>query len=207
MGRGLFSHLTLWALLFLLVRPGLAEAILFDLTRSQISQAILHGKENRDTEYQDFIKEWIVSLPSSSDYAMIVTEFFAFSERAREATRQSRELRPEDFIEPLFFARGVERNLLRFLVGVEGDSEFFARDNRATLEYKRKTIHPLKQEASKTIKFVDPSQDEEKIRYHSRTFYDFPSAEIDLSATITLIVTDPSEGKESRFTFDLSHIR
>lgn len=171
----------------------------FNLTSSQINEAIDYGKNNRRASLKEFIKPWVVHLSEKTGWATLYTAYHNIAFKAKKAAVERRELSQSEILRALY----IKENLT-FTVSVFGDYMEFAKGYNAILSCKDKTIYPV---FSYFPEYAEPS----KFYPNSPTFvagcvFKFPIEDVNPNSDITLLVTSP-EGGKLKFTFALAKIK
>jgi hypothetical protein len=171
----------------------------FNLTNSQINEAIEFGKEKRRMSLKEFMSPWAVHLGDKTGWATLYTAYLNVAFKSKKAAVERRELSQGEILKALY----IKENMT-FTVSVFGDYMEFARGYNAILSCGDKTIYPI---FSYFPEYAEPSS----FYPNSPSFvagcvFKFPKEDIGPNSNITLLVTSP-EGSELKFTFDLSTIK
>lgn len=176
-----------------------AYSMCFNLTNSQINEAIEYGKENRRMALKEFINPWVIYLGDDTGWATLYTAYHNVAFKSKKAAVERREMSQGEILRALY----IKENMT-FTVSVFGDYMEFARGYNATLACGEKTIYPI---YSYFPEYAEPSS----FYPNSPSFvagcvFKFPKEDLGPNSTITLSVTSP-EGKELNFDFDLAKIK
>ncbi len=171
----------------------------FNLTNSQINEAIEYGKKNRRMSLKEFIKPWVAYLGDEIGWATLYTAYHNIAFKSKKAAVERREMSHGEILRALH----IKENMT-FTVSVFGDYMEFARGYNAILSCRDKTIYPI---FSYFPEYAEPS----RFYPNSPSFvagcvFKFPKEDIGPNSNITLLVTSP-EGEELKFVFDLAKIR
>ena len=171
----------------------------FNLTGSQINEAIEYGKKNRRMSLKEFIEPWVVSLGENKGWATLYTPYHNVAFKSKKAAVERRKLSQGEILRALH----IKENLT-FTVSVFGDYMEFARGYNAILTCGEKTIYPV---FSYLPEYAEPSKFYPKTpTYVAGCVFKFPTEEIDPNSEITLLVSSP-EGEILKFAFDLAKIK
>jgi hypothetical protein len=176
-----------------------AYSMCFNLTNSQINEAIEYGKENRRMALKEFINPWVTYLGDDTGWATLYTAYHNVAFKSKKAAVERREMSQGEILRALY----IKENMT-FTVSVFGDYMEFARGYNAILSCGEKTIYPI---YSYFPEYAEPSS----FYPNSPSFvagcvFKFPKEDIGPNSNITLLVTSP-EGKEFKFDFDLAKIK
>jgi hypothetical protein len=171
----------------------------FDLTNSQINEAIEYGKKNRRMSLKEFITPWVAHIGDNIGWATLYTAYHNIAFKSKKAAIERREMSQSEILRALY----IKENMT-FTVSVFGDYMEFARGYNAFLSCGDKTIYPI---YSYLPEYAEPS----RFYPNSPSFvagcvFKFPKENIAPNSNITLLVTSP-EGKELKFAFDLAKIK
>ncbi|MFQ5962697.1 MAG: hypothetical protein ACE5KZ_00250 [Candidatus Scalinduaceae bacterium] len=171
----------------------------FNLTSSQMNEAIEYGKKNRRTSLKEFIKPWVVYLGEKTGWGTLYTAYHNVAFKARKAAIERRELSQGEILRALRI-----KESMTFTVSVFGDYMEFARGYNAILYSKDKTIYPvyayLPDHAEPSAFYPDSPL------YVAGCVYKFPIKDIDPNSEATLLVTSP-EGERFKFVFELAKMK
>ncbi len=178
-----------------------AQAIYYFPSDEQIREAIEYGEKNKDADYITFSGEWVVVSHDGYEWAALNTKFSIVAYEAKQAALASRKLTETQIFQ---FISEVE-DVLLFHVVLYGNSPDFARDYRAVLLYKNKTIQPVNEQNDARAK---PTSIGISIpaTYRATCRYDFPNYYIEPDGEVILVIVSPL-GKERRFVFNLKEMR
>lgn len=188
--------------LFLLLLPSIKPALAVwpDLDQSQMQEAIQYGKKFKHCNNDRFLKEWTVVLQRDGDRVGVYTKFNLLAMAARDAAKESRDLRPDE-IEAIL---GEAENKLAFKLILYGNSPDFTQRFHAVLHYNDAYIQPTHKLNAPGEPFgwwpMAPSV------FRAFCSYEFPLNEIDPDAEVSLIIINPQGGEKELF-FDLSKMR
>jgi len=186
--------------LFLLPSVKPALAVWPDLDQNQMQEAVQYGKKFKNYDNDAFLKEWTVALQRDSDKVGVYTKFNLLAMAARDAAKESRDLRPEE-IEAVL---GEAENKLAFKLVLYGNSPEFTKRFHAVLQYNDAYIQPIHKLNAPGEPFgwwpMAPSI------FRAFCSYEFPLNEIDPNAEVALIIINP-EGGERELFLDLSKMR
>ncbi|MFQ5862345.1 MAG: hypothetical protein ACE5IC_04395 [Candidatus Brocadiales bacterium] len=194
----IFILVILFLLLLPLAKPALA--VWPDLDESKMREAIQYGKRFKHYDNDRFLKEWVVVLKRDADRVGVFTKFNLLAMAARDAARESRELRPEE-IEAVL---GEVENKLAFTLILYGSTPEFARRFHAVLRYGDRYIQPV----YKYNPLAEPYgwRPMSPPIFRARCSYEFPLDDIDPNAEVSLIIINPRGGERELF-LDLSKMR
>jgi hypothetical protein len=171
----------------------------FNLTNSQINEAIEYGKKNRRMSLKEFIKPWVVHLGDEIGWATLYTAYHNVAFKSKKAAVERREMSQGEILRALH----IKENMT-FTVSVFGDYMEFARGYNAILSCGDKTIYPI---YSYFPEYAEPSSVYPNLpSFVAGCVFKFPKEDIDPNSNITLLVTSP-EGKELKFVFVLAKIK
>lgn len=181
------------------LRMETAYCMFFNLTNSQIKEAIEFGKKNRRMSLKEFVSPWAVRLGEKTGWATLYTAYFNVAFKSKKAAVERREMSQGEILKALSIGENMT-----FTVSVFGDYMEFAKGYNAILYCGDKTLYPI---FSYFPEYAEPSS----FYPNSPSFvagcvFKFPKEDIDPNSTINLLVTSP-EGNELKFTFDLSTIK
>ena len=172
-------------------------AVLVDLTGEDVKEALRYGRDNKDTGYLEFFKDWRVDLGYGTGSARVITPFSKIAFEAKHAAPGDEPVDSEVIDEILEKSRGK----LAFGVSVYGEARDFAQGARAVLVQKEKTIKPIE---SKPVMKAEPTDSwPNPPAYRAICYYYFDTKEVDPDGTATLVVSLPGQ-KDVEFKFDLS---
>lgn len=201
MGRNVLIKNVVTILIFcalLCLNDKKAFCMTFNLTSSQINEAIEYGQKNKLKSLREFTKPWVSYLGDKEGWATLWTPYHNIAFKSQKAAVEKRTLSQNE----LFKALRIKESLT-FTVSVFGDYMQFARGYNAILYCNEKMIYPI---FSYFPEFAEPSSFyPETPVYVAGCVFKFPMEEIITDSTITLVVTNP-EGKEFKFPFDLTHV-
>ena len=174
-------------------------AISLELTPEQIQEAVEYGQKNKNMDMASFSKSWTISLEKGKGSATLFTPFHNLAYKARKSAVERREITHKDIMQALDIG-----NTLTFSVTVYGDEYDFAMHYFANLQHKDDVIQP---EFEFTPEIADASEFWPDSPSHSaRLVFKFPAKDIDLNATVTLVIIAPG-GEETPFYFALSKMK
>lgn len=175
-----------------------AYCMTFNLSSSEINEAIEYGKTNKLESLGEFTKQWVSHLGEKVGWATIWTPYHNVAFKSKKAAVERRDLSQEEIFKALRL-----KESLTFTVSLFGDYMQFAHGYNAILYCNEKIIYPV---LSYFPEYAEPSSFyPESPIYVAGFVYKFPTEEIIIDSVINLVVTDP-EGHEFKFTFDLSTI-
>ncbi len=171
----------------------------FNLTNSQINEAIEYGKNNRRMSLKEFIKPWVIHLGDEIGWATLYTAYHNVAFKSKKAAVERREMSQGEILRALY----IKKNMT-FTVSVFGDYMEFARGYNAILSCGDKTIYPI---YSYFPEYAEPSSFYPNLpSFVAGCVFKFPKEDINTNSNITLLVTSP-EGKELKFVFVLAKIK
>lgn len=175
-------------------------AIWTDLNPEQINQAIAYGKTRKEYPDEKFFKEWTVILKGTEERVGLYTKYNLLAMAAREAARESRELRPEEIETILSKAEGK----LSFRATFYGSTPDFASSFHAVLLYNGRIIQPIYKENPLAEPYGWRPMSPPIFRAVSS--YEFPLKDIDPNAVVAIIFINP-RGGERQVDIDLSKMK
>ncbi len=171
----------------------------FNLTNSQINEAIEYGKKNRRMSLKEFIKPWVIHLGDEIGWATLYTAYHNVAFKSKKAAVERREMSQGEILRALY----IKENMT-FTVSVFGDYMEFARGYNAILSCGDKTIYPI---YSYFPEYAEPSSFYPNLpSFVAGCVFKFPKEDVAPNSNITLLVTSP-EGKELKFVFVLAKIK
>ncbi len=177
-----------------------SEAVLTDLTKEDIQEAVQYGMDNKDAAYLEFFKDWRVDLGYGVGSARAITPFSKIAFEAKHSESGDVTLAPEDIEGILKESKGK----LAFGVSAYGEVKDFARDAGAIIIQEGKTVRPVESrpavKAEPTHAWPNPPS------YRAICYYYFDVDKIDPNGIVTLVVSVPDQ-KDVEFKFDLSGMR
>lgn len=192
--------LSMLVLVWCLLSSSPAEAVLIDLSEEDIQEAIQYGKDNQDTDYLEFFKDWRVDLGYGTGSARIVTVFSKIAFEAKSSPDEDVSVASED-IEKM---REELKGKLAFGVALYGETRDFAQNADAVIIHEGETIQPMESrpavKAEPTHSWPNPPS------YRAICYYYFNVGNIDPNGIITLVVSIPDQ-KSVEFPFDLSRMK
>ncbi len=175
-------------------------AIWMDLSEGQADRAIEYGRTHKEYNNDRLLKEWTVVLQGTGEEVVLYTKYSLLAMAARDAARESRELRPEEVESILAKAEGR----LAFRAVFYGSTANFAQSYHAVLLYNERIIQPVHKENP----LAEPYGWRPLSPPIFRAFcsYEFSTKDINPDATVTLLLINPAGG-EKQVDFDLSKMR
>lgn len=176
------------------------EAVLIDITREDIQQAVEYGKNNKDADYLEFFKDWRADLGYGTGSARVITPFSKIAFEAKHAASEDKRIETEDIEKILEESKGK----LPFGVAIYGETRDFGQNAGAVLIQGEKTFQPVDSrpamKAEPTHSWPNPPA------YRAICYYDFDINKIDPNGAATLVVSVPGQ-EDVKFQFDLSAMK
>jgi hypothetical protein len=187
-----------------MLMAGPAQAVRSTLTWAEVEEAVARGKaayvelKNGARPLDDLDPRYVVDLGADVGRAMLFTESSSVELETRRWLAINRDLKPED----LEILLGPLRGKLKFSVTVVGAPSNFLRAFTARLLQGDTRQEPLNWDV-----FRGSPQPGSRTRFVASGEYLFAAKELDLNTPVTLLLSDPTAGKEIRFEFDLSRLQ
>ncbi len=165
-----------------------------------MKQAIEYGKTHKDYDNERFLREWTVVFQGTGEKVSLYTKYNSLALSAREAARESRDLRPEEVEAILLKMEGK----LVFQAVFYGSTADFADNFHAVLLYEERIIQPIHKETPVTKPYVWAPM--ATPLFMALCSYEFPLKNINPNGAVTVLFINPKSG-EREVNFDLSKMR
>ncbi len=176
-----------------------AHAIIMELDKRQIDEAIAYGQKRTRVSLTDFSERWTVSLGKNVGWATLYTGYHNLAFKSRKATIEHYELSKQQIKEALEISETIT-----FTVSLLGNSMEFGQEYHASLRHKGKLIPPLFEYAPD---YAEPSEFYPEAPDHvAGCVYKFAINDIPTTDVVTLILR-PFDGEVLEFDFDLSKMK
>ena len=177
-----------------------ASAMYNKLTEEQKLEAILFGSNNSQAEFTEFFGDWAVVLENDQGVAIIISEFLALANAAKDSVFRGLQLTPFDIEDAI--ATSAEK--LVFRVTTFGPTMNYAKDYSAIVKAGGVEIPMTYWDNSEGEAFGDGKT---RPRFLADSQFLFPSEGVDVNGKITLVIQDKDGKIVSQFPFDLSQFR
>lgn len=170
------------------------------LTEKDIKEAVNYGIENKDLSYSELLKDWRKDLGYGVGSATLITPYASLAILGRESALSFREPTGHEIAHKLKELEGK----LSFdctLYGEEIDSYLKC---KAELWYKLYRRDPIEAKVPASPDYTRNYPAPPK--FLVSCIFNFSMEGVGANDTVTLIIKDPN-GKELRFTFDLSEFK
>lgn len=176
------------------------EAVIPELTKEDVQEAVKYGADNKDVDYVEFFKDWRLDLGYGTGSARVITPFSKIAFEAKQAAAEGEPV-DKDVVEGI-----IEGSKGKLAIGmaIYGDSKAFAQEAVAVIEQDGKTIEPIESRPAMKAEPTDfwPNAP----AYKAICYYYFPMDKLDPDGKVTVVVSIPDQ-RGARFEFDLSGMR
>ena len=191
-----------------------AGAMLMNLSKGQVSEAVAHGKKYFDQHPIAFRSNYYYNAGYGYPNALLLTEFLAVSDFIRRAEFQRKygsQRAHKETPDRIEDRRKQVVGKLQFLVTVYGEKQDFAKTYGFALKAKGKTVQASSVDAPV---MAELSGFKGKLLYKAKVIVEFPAAGLDPKGKVALVVAPPaglgpSGGRNANFElpFDLASMK
>lgn len=170
-----------------------AGAMLMNLSKSQVSEAVAHGKKFFDQHPTAFRVNYYYNAGYGYPNALLLTEFLAVSDFIRRAEFQRKygsQRAHKETPDRIEDRRKQVAGKLQFLVTIYGKKQDFAKDYGFALKANGKTVQASSVDAPV---MADLSGFKGRLAYAAKVIVEFPAAGLDPKGKVALVI-DPPDG-------------
>lgn len=191
-----------------------AGAILMNLSKSQVSEAVANGKKHFDQDPMAFRWNYYYDAGYGYPNALLRTEYLAVSDFIRRAEFQRKygsQRAHKETPDRIEDRRKQVAGKLQFIVTVYGEKQDFAKDYGFALKANGKSVQASSVDGPV---MADLSGFKGKLAYKAKVIVEFPIAGLDPKGKVVLVVDPPdglgpSGGRNANFKlpFDLASMK